>query len=150
MASFYAATKVMAENQDGEILMVQESKDFINGKWDFPGGGLENGESVIEAAKREFREETGRSVEVGDLVGIYNGASNSTGTETIVFVFEGEIGDKIDRELEDDVMDTGFFQPEEVRQLELREPNRRKILENYLQGERYPKELLWNNLELLE
>lgn len=35
----------------------------VNGKWAFPGGGLETGETAFEAAIREFREETGLDVD---------------------------------------------------------------------------------------
>jgi 8-oxo-dGTP pyrophosphatase MutT (NUDIX family) len=39
MSSFYAAATAIVENEEGEILMVQEGKDHIHGRWDFPGGG---------------------------------------------------------------------------------------------------------------
>jgi 8-oxo-dGTP diphosphatase len=48
---------VIAE-QDGKILLVRE-KDA--NRFSLPGGGIERGESVMEAAIRELREETGLS-----------------------------------------------------------------------------------------
>src|SRR5258708_5206792 len=40
--------------------------------WNLPGGGMEAGETVDEALRREVREETGLEVEVGQLVGVYS------------------------------------------------------------------------------
>lgn len=45
---------VMAQN--GCVLMVQDSK---SGRWELPGGGVESGESELEALMREVLEETG-------------------------------------------------------------------------------------------
>jgi len=40
--------------------------------WNLPGGGMELGETVEEAVKREVLEETGLQVEVEQLVGVYS------------------------------------------------------------------------------
>lgn len=40
--------------------------------WNLPGGGMEAGETVDEAIRREVREETGLEVEVEQLVGVYS------------------------------------------------------------------------------
>ncbi|MCA0044615.1 NUDIX hydrolase [Celeribacter litoreus] len=45
--------------RDGRFLLVQRSKEPDLGKWGFPGGHVELGESITEAAERELFEETG-------------------------------------------------------------------------------------------
>jgi len=42
-----------------QLLLAQRSKGSYQGRWGFPGGHLERGETVSDAALRELREETG-------------------------------------------------------------------------------------------
>jgi ADP-ribose pyrophosphatase YjhB (NUDIX family) len=46
-----------------QVLLAQRSKGGYVGRWGFPGGHVERGETVIEAAMRELREETGVAAE---------------------------------------------------------------------------------------
>jgi len=57
------------QDGDGRILLQQRSD---NGLWGLPGGSVEIGESVQDAIVREVREETGLSVEVVRLIGVYS------------------------------------------------------------------------------
>jgi ADP-ribose pyrophosphatase YjhB (NUDIX family) len=52
-----------------ELLLMRRSD---NGYWSLPGGFVEIGESVSDAARREVMEETGFTVELGRLVGVYS------------------------------------------------------------------------------
>ena len=54
--------------QDNKILLTQR-EDFET--WILPGGGVDEGESLPQAAIRETKEETGLDVELTKLVGIY-------------------------------------------------------------------------------
>ena len=54
---------------DGRVLLEHRSD---NGFWGMPGGGVDIGESVEQAVKREVLEETGLRVEVKRLVGVYS------------------------------------------------------------------------------
>ena len=56
---------------DGDsILLVKEKSNHPNDElylWIPPGGGIEGNESLGECARRETLEETGLSVEIGDI-----------------------------------------------------------------------------------
>src|ERR1044071_8089668 len=53
-----------------EIVMLRRGIDPEKGKWVFPGGYVDRGETQADAAVRETREEVGLVVEVEDLVGV--------------------------------------------------------------------------------
>ena len=54
---------------DDKILLVQRACDPGKGEWGLPGGFLELGETLIEGAKRELKEETNLEGEVIQLLG---------------------------------------------------------------------------------
>jgi len=59
--------RVIVMDQQDRVLLVRqhhEERDI----WMVPGGGIEEGESAVEAAAREVLEETGLEIEVGRLV----------------------------------------------------------------------------------
>jgi 8-oxo-dGTP diphosphatase len=58
--------------EDGRALLVKRAHPPIEGQWSIPGGALEIGELVREAAVREAQEETGLIVEVGELLGVFD------------------------------------------------------------------------------
>ncbi|HXW99656.1 MAG TPA: NUDIX hydrolase [Candidatus Acidoferrales bacterium] len=58
--------------KDARVLLVKRAHPPIQGQWSIPGGALEVGELVRDAAIREAREETGLIVEPGELLGVYD------------------------------------------------------------------------------
>ncbi len=66
-----AATIVMTEQR--EILLIKGPRRG----WEMPGGQVEEGESLKEAAIRETKEETGIDIEVLKFCGIFQNVSKS-------------------------------------------------------------------------
>jgi 8-oxo-dGTP diphosphatase len=60
------------EGTKPRVVLVKRAHPPIQGQWSIPGGVLEVGEFVREAAVREAREETGLIVEPGELLGVYD------------------------------------------------------------------------------
>ncbi len=58
--------------EDGRVLLVKRGRPPLAGEWSIPGGVLELGETVREAAVREAREETCLTVEPTELLGVYD------------------------------------------------------------------------------
>ena len=74
--------------KDDKILMVQENKDSVKGKWDMPAGKLEDGETIIETAIRETKEETNLDVEIKGLIAVHQ-ITSSYG-QLLILYFLGE------------------------------------------------------------
>ena len=57
---------------DGRLWLLRRAFDPGAGRWTIPGGFVDLGESVEDAARREVREELAIEVELGRLVGAYS------------------------------------------------------------------------------
>ena len=58
--------------EDARVVLIKRLHPPLQAEWSIPGGVLEVGELVREAAIREAREETGLTVEPGELLGVYD------------------------------------------------------------------------------
>lgn len=72
---------------DGKAIIVQRAHNPGKGLWTFPGGFVNRGEVVSEAAVREAMEEAGVEVKSGPLMGVYS----FPGNPTILIVYAGEV-----------------------------------------------------------
>jgi len=96
----------------------------LGGKWEFPGGKVEPGESDREALAREFEEEFGAQVLVGDFVG--EGAFTHRGRERVLSAYIVEfLGTGGLKPIEHE--ETGFFRYDELARLDLAESDRKLL-----------------------
>lgn len=58
----------LVRDPEGRVVMIRSPR----GDWEFPGGQVEEGEDLVIALQREISEETGLTVTVGKLVGVYS------------------------------------------------------------------------------
>ncbi len=54
-----------------EVLLIRRGRAPRLGEWSIPGGKVQRGEALHDAASRELFEETGISAEIGDLLAVY-------------------------------------------------------------------------------
>ena len=56
---------------EDRVVLVKRGHAPLQGKWSIPGGVLEVGETLRKAVVREVREETGLTIEPGELLGVF-------------------------------------------------------------------------------
>jgi ADP-ribose pyrophosphatase YjhB (NUDIX family) len=77
------SVNVVVTNDQGEILLIRRTD---NDNWAVPGGGVDLGESVAQAAIRETREESGIDCQITGIVGIYSDPKH-----VILYTSDGEV-----------------------------------------------------------
>ncbi|MBI3929912.1 MAG: NUDIX hydrolase [Armatimonadetes bacterium] len=73
---------------NGEVVLVRRAIAPV-GTWTYPGGYVDRGEAPREAAARETAEEAGLTVQVGELLGLYQ----SPGSIVLVLVYRAAVLD---------------------------------------------------------
>jgi ADP-ribose pyrophosphatase YjhB (NUDIX family) len=96
--------------QNGKILLTKR-EDFE--VWCLPGGEVDEGESIAQAAIREAREETGLEVELTRLIGLYSHPSESALIGHIVSFAARPIGGQYQPDPHE-VVEMGYFAPDEI------------------------------------
>jgi 8-oxo-dGTP pyrophosphatase MutT (NUDIX family) len=120
-----------ARDADGRLLLQQRAGE---GTWGLPGGWIVPGESAPDCAVRETLEETGWTVEVTGLLGVYSDPATHTFTypngdraQFVAMVFEGRVvacvGDG-----DHETAAQGFFHRDELP-ARLHAPDRSAILD---------------------
>jgi ADP-ribose pyrophosphatase YjhB (NUDIX family) len=102
---------------NGEILLIQRAD---NAHWGLPGGHVEPGESVAQAAAREVLEETGCEIEVGRLIGVYSDperqtveSSSGECSQFVNLCFEAQVtAETGPPTTPEETLDAGFFAPD--------------------------------------
>ena len=114
---------------DGSVVMVRRSIEPSYGKWVFPGGYVDRGETVRGAAIRETKEEVNLDVRIVSLLDVYSYAK----TSVIVVVYTAEI---IGGELRagDEALEARTFSPNAIPWSELAFPSTFEALRAYLRS----------------
>jgi ADP-ribose pyrophosphatase YjhB (NUDIX family) len=110
--------------EDSRVLLVKRAHPPLQAQWSVPGGVLEVGELVREAAIREAREETGLIVEPGELLGVYDRVlRNPEQRVQYHYVLIDFLCRRVGGELEaaDDAAEVRWFTREELPALKLSE-----------------------------
>jgi ADP-ribose pyrophosphatase YjhB (NUDIX family) len=97
----------------GDIVLLRRGFDPGKDLWTFPGGFVDLGETVEEAAQREAREEIEADVELGDLVGVYSKPDE----RIVLIVYAATITDTPHTTLE--ALQVEAFAPDEIPWQEL-------------------------------
>lgn len=96
--------------QNGKILLTKR-EDFE--VWCLPGGAVDEGESVAQAAIREAREETGLEVELTRLIGLYSHPNESALIGHIISFGARPIGGQFQPDPRE-VVEMSYFAPDDI------------------------------------
>jgi len=94
----------------GGIVLVERRFEPLG--WALPGGFVDAGEWVYDAARREAREETSLEVEITDLLGVYSDPSRDARRHTVSTVFIGRAGGQ--PQPGDDAKNIAVFAPDRL------------------------------------
>jgi len=106
----------------GKVLLVQRGKEPSRGRWTIPGGVVELGETVHEAAKRELMEECGIEVEIGRLIAAFDSiVRDADGRVRFHYVILDMLGARTGGEVRagGDVMDARWVGVDDLQSLDV-------------------------------
>ncbi len=113
------ASVVIVEH--GKVLMIQEKIPKVYGKWNLPGGHVDEGETIEDAAIREAREEVGLDVTLTTALPVMHAAID----RPVLHPFAADItGGELHFD-PDEILDAQWFTPAEIRAItsDLRAPD---------------------------
>lgn len=107
----------------GEVLLVERSGDPSGGLWSFPGGHLEWGESLEDAARREVFEETGLRITLAGIPLVHevilSGGDGSTFRHYVLIVFAAKAAANAEPVAASDALAARFVLPAQLGELSL-------------------------------
>jgi len=113
----------------GRVLLTRRAD---NGQWCLPGGAMDPGESAAEACEREVLEETGLSVRIKRLVGVYSHPDQLTvypdgnKVQIVALHFKAEVSGG-EPGLSSETTAVGYFSQDELDNLEILGRHRERI-----------------------
>lgn len=128
----FAVTALVFIARGDELLLVRQN--YGQRYWSLPGGSMEPGESVEQAAVREAKEETGLDVLLARLVGIYSKPAQ----DALAICFEGEVLGGSLAEATDEVVECRYFRADA-----LPEPHRAHLRERVADWKQGRPDAVW-------
>ncbi|WP_404470513.1 NUDIX hydrolase [Sutcliffiella horikoshii] len=106
---------VLLLDEAKEKVLIVKNIGEIGSYYTLPGGAVEEGETLPEAAVREVKEETGLHVEVSGIVSVMEAFFEARGHHAIFFIFEGEVkGGDINISMPDEIEEVVWMEVEEA------------------------------------
>ncbi|MCL4486553.1 MAG: NUDIX domain-containing protein [Chloroflexi bacterium] len=107
------AVGVIAERSDGEILLVLRAENPGRGLWGLPAGFMEIDETAEETARRECLEETGVTVELDGLWGVWSYYHEPKQSSGVLILYAAHAVEGTPRAASDS-LEARYFRPDEI------------------------------------
>lgn len=119
---------IIPVSPDGRIALLRRNIEPARGKWSYPAGFQEMGESTPAAAVREAKEEMGISVRLRRLVGLYSYSAAGV----VTAVYEGRIGPRATLKTTHEALEVALFKPKGVPWKDLAFRSTRDALKDWM------------------
>ena len=104
--------------EDNKVILIKRLNNPFKDHWAIPGGFVEYGEKVEDAAVREAKEETGLDIELTKLVGVYSDPDRDPRGHTVTVAFLSKIiGGTL--KSDSDAKDAKFIDINELKNMKL-------------------------------
>lgn len=92
-----------------ELLLIKRKNHPFKGKWALPGGFVDEGEDLADAAKRELQEETGIVIESLQQLGAFGKPGRDPRSHTVSVAYTGFANDNSEAVGADDADEARWF-----------------------------------------
>ena len=100
-----------------EVLLVRRAREPFAGAWALPGGFVDVGERVEDAARRELVEETGLKGDIVDLLGVWSDPARDPRGHTVSVVFVCKVSGIVDLAAGDDAAEARWYDLDKLPEL---------------------------------
>ena len=117
--------------KEGKFLMVQEAKKKCYGKWNFPAGHLEEGETIYDGAIREIFEETGCKVRLTNVLPIIN-----TELEDVNFILINFVAELVEEDIKfnkEEILDVKWIDKKDIEEMDYNSLRDEKLIKRTLE-----------------
>lgn len=105
-------------NDNDEFILIKRKNDPFKSYWALPGGFVDYGETVENAAIRETKEETSIDVELKKLINVYSDPERDSRGHTVTIAYTAQ-GNFEDAKANDDASDIKIFAFDELENIDL-------------------------------
>lgn len=105
-------------NDEKEFILIKRKNEPFKNHWALPGGFVDYGETVENAAIREAKEETSIDVELKQLINVYSDPKRDSRGHTVTIAYTAQ-GNFEDGKAADDASDIKIFTFDEVENIDL-------------------------------
>lgn len=105
-------------DENNNFILIKRRNEPFKDYWALPGGFVDYGETVEDAAKREALEETSITVKLEQLVGVYSKPDRDPRRHTVSITYTAK-GNMENMKADDDACDIGIFTMKDLEKLNI-------------------------------